>query len=143
MGLFRPYLTTGGDADICWRILRSTNWQLKFADLAVVQHRHRSTLKQLISQWRRYGESNRYLHELYGVDLMRELNSRESVYRLSRWLLKELPITTVKTMVGQSSLVDLLKTPIDLICWSARTQGQTEAQLSEAARAIAYLSELT
>lgn len=140
VGLFRPYLTTGGDADICWRILRATDWQLKFAPLAVVQHRHRSTLRQLKSQWRRYGESNRYLHELHGIELMREPTPREYIYRLSRWLLKELPRATVKTMVGQSTVVDLLKTPIDLICWQARTEGQKESQLSEPARAIARLS---
>lgn len=140
VGLFRPYLTTGGDADICWRILRETDWQLKFAPLAVVQHRHRSTLRQLKSQWRRYGESNRYLHELHGIELMREPTSREYIYRLSRWLLKELPKATVKTMVGQSTVVDMLKTPIDLICWQARTEGQKKSQLSEPARAIARLS---
>lgn len=140
VGLFRPYLTTGGDADICWRILRSTDWQLKFAPLAVVQHRHRTTLRQLKSQWRRYGESNRYLHELHGVDLMREPTSREYLYRIGRWLLKELPIATAKTVVGQSSVVEMLKTPIDLICWRSRTQGQRESQLSEVARAIARLS---
>ena len=63
-GLFRPYLTTGGDADICWRILRANIGSLEFAPDAIVQHRHRATLKELASQWRRYGRSNRYLHEL-------------------------------------------------------------------------------
>jgi len=133
IGLFRPYLTTGGDADICWRILRGTNWQIKFAPLALVEHRHRSTLRQLKSQWRRYGESNRYLHEIHGVELMRELTPRESIYRLSRWLLKELPITTGKTLLGKNTLVDLLKTPIDLICWQARTEGQRASKLSDEA----------
>lgn len=142
IGLFRPHLTTGGDADICWRILRQTNWQIKFAPLALVEHRHRSTLRQLKSQWRRYGESNRYLHELHGVELMRELTLRESMYRLSRWLLKELPIATGKTIFGEKTLVDLLKTPIDLICWQARTEGQIRSQLSAEAKAIACLSEL-
>ena len=140
VGLFRPYLTTGGDADICWRILRETDWQLKFEPLAVVEHRHRSTLRQLKSQWRRYGESNRYLHELHGVDLMREPTPREYIYRLSRWLLKECPLATAKIFVGQSSLVDLLKTPIDLICWRSRTEGQRDSQLSDKARAIVPFS---
>ncbi len=40
VGLFRPYLTTGGDADLCWRILQpnkhqntrqSDPWQLQFS----------------------------------------------------------------------------------------------------------------
>jgi cellulose synthase/poly-beta-1,6-N-acetylglucosamine synthase-like glycosyltransferase len=69
VGLFRPYLNTGGDADMCWRIQRGSNWTLHFAPTAVVRHRHRSTLKEYQSQWRRYGRSNRYLHELHGVEL--------------------------------------------------------------------------
>ncbi|MGK7958619.1 MAG: glycosyltransferase family 2 protein, partial [Crocosphaera sp.] len=70
IGLFRPYLTTGGDADICWRIQQQTNYQLSFASSAIIRHRHRSNFKELKSQWQRYGRSNLYLHELYGVDLM-------------------------------------------------------------------------
>lgn len=90
-GLFRPYLTTGGDADICWRILEENIGRLEFAPNAIVQHHHRTTLKELQSQWRRYGRSNRYLHELHGVDLMREITLKECGYRLARWLLKEVP----------------------------------------------------
>jgi glycosyltransferase involved in cell wall biosynthesis len=140
-GLFRPYLTTGGDADICWRILRQTGWQIEFAPAAVVQHRHRSTLRQLKSQWRRYGESNRYLHELHGVDLMRETTAGEYAYSLSRWLLKELPVASVKAIFGKAGLVDFLKTPIGLFCASARAAGQRQAQLPELAREIDWLQE--
>ena len=32
VGLFRPYLTSGGDADLCWRILRETSYKLNFAE---------------------------------------------------------------------------------------------------------------
>lgn len=139
VGLFRPYLTTGGDADICWRIQRETSWQLHFASDAIIRHRHRSTLKELQSQWRRYGRSNRYLHELHGVQLMRKLTGKESFYLLSRWLLKELPLTSVKVIRGKASVVDLLDTPISLLGKQARTTGQQEAQLPETAREIEWL----
>ncbi|MGK7872094.1 MAG: glycosyltransferase family 2 protein [Xenococcaceae cyanobacterium] len=139
VGLFRPYLTTGGDADICWRILGESDWQLEFAPRAIIRHRHRSNLRELRSQWRRYGRSNRYLHELYSVDLMRELKPKECFYRLSRWLLKELPRDSVKVIAGQASLIDLIKTPIDLIGFQARTAGQREAKLPESARKIEWL----
>lgn len=139
VGLFRPYLTTGGDADMCWRILRETDWQLEFAENAIVKHRHRATLAELQSQWRRYGKSNRYLHELHGVELMREFDRREYVYRLSRWVLKELPIASVRAIAGKVSVVDLLSTPIGLLCVEARSQGQREAQLPEEARQIDQL----
>jgi glycosyltransferase involved in cell wall biosynthesis len=136
VGLFRPYLTTGGDADLCWRILRETSYKLELAENAIVRHQHRSSFKQLQSQWRRYGESNRYLHELYGVDLMRELSVGEYLYRLMRWFLKEVAIATPKVLTGQASLVELFNTPIGLCNVWARSQGQREAKLPEKAREI-------
>jgi cellulose synthase/poly-beta-1,6-N-acetylglucosamine synthase-like glycosyltransferase len=141
VGLFRPYLTTGGDADMCWRILRQTSWQLYFAEQAIVQHRHRATLKELQSQWQRYGRSNRYLHELHGVDLRRKLTGQESLYLISRWLLKEVPITTIKVIKDQAPVLDLLNTPINLFCTWARSVGQQEAQLPEQAKAIEWLQQ--
>ncbi|HIK27719.1 MAG: glycosyltransferase [Oscillatoriaceae bacterium SKW80] len=139
VGLFRPYLTTGGDADLCWRILRQTKWKLEFAPEAIIQHRHRSNWRELQKQWRRYGESNRYLHELYGIELMRELTVKEAVYRLSRWLLKELPIFLVKASAGKADIVDLFKGPISLFCAAARTIGQRQSHLPDEARQIEQL----
>ncbi len=139
VGLFRPYLTTGGDADICWRIQREGNWKLAYAPKAIILHRHRSNLKNFRSQWRRYGCSNRYLHELHDVDLMRQLTPIETIYRLSRWLLKELPQHTIKAIAGKAHLVDLVKTPIDLIGSHARTRGQQESKLSQEAKKIEWL----
>ncbi|OLP15629.1 glycosyltransferase [Leptolyngbya sp. 'hensonii'] len=137
VGLFRPYLTTGGDADLCWRVLRQTNWRIHFASGATVQHRHRATWKDLMAQWRRYGRSNRYLHDLHGVALQPEWSNREYLYRYSRWLLKELPIVTVRLLMGKATRIDLVSTPLSLACGRARLQGQREAQLPEAAREIA------
>jgi glycosyltransferase involved in cell wall biosynthesis len=142
-GLFRPYLTTGGDADICWRILGENIGRLEFAPNAIVQHRHRATLKELQSQWRRYGRSNRYLHELHGVDLMREITLKECGYRLARWLLKEVPRDIKKALtqpaagiVSQATLVNLLNTPIGLFTARARTAGQQDSKLPENAKII-------
>ena len=140
IGLFRPYLTSGGDADLCWRILRQTSYKLHFAENAIVRHRHRSTIKQLQSQWYRYGESNKYLHELHGVDLMRELTAPEYFYRLARWLFKELPVAAAKSALAKPSkriaraeLVDLFNTPIGLLSVRARAMGQRQAKLPESA----------
>ncbi|MEG4342660.1 glycosyltransferase [Microcoleus sp. A003_D6] len=140
IGLFRPYLTSGGDADLCWRILRETSYKLHFAQNAIVRHRHRSTIKQLQSQWYRYGESNKYLHELYGVDLMREFTAQEYFYRLARWLFKEFPVAAAKSAlakpskrIDRSDLVDLFNTPIGLLNVRARSIGQRQAKLPLAA----------
>jgi cellulose synthase/poly-beta-1,6-N-acetylglucosamine synthase-like glycosyltransferase len=136
VGLFRPYLTTGGDADICWRILQQNIGNLEFAPDAIVQHRHRATLKELESQWKRYGRSNRYLHELHGIELMKEVTNQECWYRLARWIVKEVPFKIVK---GQTSWIDLLNTPLGIFTSKARYQGQSQAQLTEKAKIIEYL----
>jgi GT2 family glycosyltransferase len=141
VGLFRPYLTTGGDADLCWRV-QQQGWQMQFAPQAIVQHRHRTSIAELRSQWQRYGRSNRYLHELYGVDLMSNLSARDYVYRWGRWLLKELPLATARLVVRRAALVDLLNTPLDLLCTQARSQGQQIARLPDRARQIAWLDSL-
>ncbi|MCJ8283392.1 MAG: glycosyltransferase [Rivularia sp. ALOHA_DT_140] len=138
-GLFRPYLTTGGDADICWRILQLEIGRLEFAPQAIVKHRHRTTLKELKSQWQRYGRSNNYLHELHNVELMREITKSECYYRLLRWLLKEVPKTSVKALLGKASFLDLANTPIGLFTARARYLGQQQAQLPPQAKKIDWL----
>ena len=137
VGAFRPHLTTGGDADLCWRIKQATPWQLVQAADAVVYHRHRDRLKDLRSQWYRYGCSNRYLHNLHGVALMRPLTVQEIGYRLLRWGLKELPQATAQLLTGQGTALDLAITPLDLWCAQARSQGQAQARLPAVAHAIA------
>ncbi|ASC72172.1 EAL domain-containing protein/glycosyl transferase [Halomicronema hongdechloris C2206] len=129
VGLFRPHLTTGGDADMCWRLQQQGGWQLRFAEQAVIRHRHRQTLAELRRQWQRYGRSNRFLHELYGVQLMRPLYPKETRYRLLRWVGKELPQGLFKWLTGRGSAIDLIVTPLDLICANARTQGQQHSAL--------------
>ncbi|HEY9734926.1 MAG TPA: glycosyltransferase [Trichocoleus sp.] len=141
VGLFRPYLTSGGDADFCWRLQRQGGWQLAFAETAVVQHHHRSTLQELRRQWYRYGCSNRYLHDLHGISLTRELTTQEMGYRLGRWLLKELPLTMLQWAKGKGSSIDWLITPLDLVCFEARTRGQQQAQLPPQASQIDWLKE--
>lgn len=136
VGLFRPYMTTGGDADLCWRIQQQTAWQIRFSEQAIVNHRHRSTLGELRRQWYRYGCSNRYLHELHGVELMRELTLHENIYRWSRWLLKELPIVSIRIITRKTDADSLLDTPLGLLCAWARSDGQRCAQLPEQAQYI-------
>lgn len=138
-GLFRPYLTTGGDADICWRILQQNIGRLEFVPQAIVQHHHRTTLKEFQSQWRRYGRSNLYLHELHGIELMREVTVSECGYRLGRWILKEMPKNSVKAIAGKATLVDLLNTPISIFTARARAIGQRDAKLPENAKIIDWL----
>ena len=140
VGLFRSYLTTGGDADICWRIQRQSSWRFCCAEQAIVQHRHRVTLQELRNQFRRYGRSHQYLKELYGIDVFQNTwNLNQYLYSWSRWLLKELPITGVKLIAGKATLLDLFMTPISLLVGQAKAAGRGEAKLLEQARQIEWL----
>lgn len=140
VGLFRPYLTTGGDADMCWRIQQQTFWQFCFAEQAIIQHRHRTTLKELQKQYRRYGRSHQYLEELYEVDMSHNIwKFKQFAYSWSRWLLKELPLTAVKAIRGKATLLDFLTTPIYILTRQAMVTGRREARLPEKARQIELL----
>ena len=146
VGLFRPYLTTGGDADFCWRALQA-GCEIRLAERAVVQHRHRVSLAELKSQWQRYGRSNQYLHVLHGVSLSPDLSWTAALHRWSRWLLKELPLASMLVFTeskGERASVSrwidaMVETPLGLFCQQARAQGQRQAELPAAAREIVWL----
>ncbi len=139
IGLFRPYLTTGGDADLCWRIQSETQWQYAVAHDAIVQHRHRHDWQEFKRQWQRYGRSHRYLNELFGVTLAPELKSYQYLYRASRWLLKELPLSAVQYLQGKATSVDLVSPLIQLLTLHYQALGQRGATLPETARYIESL----
>lgn len=139
VGLFRPYLTTGGDADICWRVQREgahngQPWEIYYAEGAPIAHRHRQTLEELRKQWYRYGKSNRYLNQLHGVKLAWPLPKKERNRTLLRWLLKEMPLSAMKLLVGKASFADMVMSPLDIYCAQARDLGQKESDLPERAK---------
>lgn len=133
-GLFRPYLTTGGDADLCWRVQRAGAGTVVFVESAIVLHRHRSTWAGLMEQWRRYGTSNRYLHDLHGAKLQSSPHPKRVSYLLIRWLLKEVPQNLIKILFQAQDWVPLVGTPIDLLCDWVRYRGQQAAVLPEKAQ---------
>lgn len=127
-GLFRPYLTTGGDADLCWRLQIQFPHSLGFAPRAIVHHRHRSSLREFYRQWYKYGASNRYLHQLHGVDLMRQFDRQEYLYRFLRWLGRELPPKLITQNLGINPLATIFATPLGLWGTWARLRGQNSGE---------------
>jgi glycosyltransferase involved in cell wall biosynthesis len=65
IGLFNGSLKSAGDADFCWRMQEQTGWELCFNEAATVQHRHRSTTRELWKQYVRYAQGNNALELLY------------------------------------------------------------------------------
>lgn len=139
VGLFRPYLTTGGDADMCWRIQQGTDYRLAFATEAVVEHCHRTTLAALRSQWERYGRSNQYLHQLHGIPLMRRPSRRSLLRGVLHWLIKGLPLSLMGCLGGRQPAIGLIAPLLTLYCGWYRYRGQQQAQLPEVARQIEWL----
>ena len=54
-GGFNPTLTSGGDAEICWRFSKLFDCDYVYAEEAFVYHQHRKTLKDFSDQFRKYG----------------------------------------------------------------------------------------
>jgi len=143
VGLFRPYLTTGGDADICWRLQLQFPDCLVFQSGAIVHHRHRSSLQEFYNQWYKYGSSNRYLHQIHGVSLMRQFNWQEYFYRLLRWLFRELPpkLISQKLLISPALISTIAATPLSLWGTWARSKGQNSCEISPQMMEIEWLGE--
>jgi cellulose synthase/poly-beta-1,6-N-acetylglucosamine synthase-like glycosyltransferase len=142
VGLFRPYLTTGGDADLCWRIQGKFPNCLEFCPQAIVHHRHRSTLQEFYHQWYKYGSSNYYLWELHRVSLMQPLGWRDYLYRLLRWLGRELPdkIMTQGLAIEPRTLAEIFQAPLGLFGTWARLQGQNSCKIPPNLAEIEWLA---
>lgn len=65
IGLFDESLPTGGDVDFGWRLQLQTRLKVVDAPSAIVLHRHRDSLSDVFSQFRRYGLSEIVLATLY------------------------------------------------------------------------------
>jgi GT2 family glycosyltransferase len=64
IGGFTEGIRSGGDIDLCRR-LRRAGWRLEFRARALVNHRHRETLRSLMSALARYAAGARWLNERY------------------------------------------------------------------------------
>jgi glycosyltransferase involved in cell wall biosynthesis len=65
VGGFRA-MRSGADADICWRIQNQSLGRMAVDRRALMEWEPRATMRDLASQWRRYGASTAYLEWLYG-----------------------------------------------------------------------------
>lgn len=81
IGCFDENFTSGGDADISWRMQLSTMYKLIYSSKAIVIHHHRTTLKNLFIQHFKYGIGSVLLHKKYRSKM--NYDTRKS---LSNWL---------------------------------------------------------
>ena len=65
IGLFESYWKSGGDVDLCWRMQLFTNYQIAYAEKAIIYHIHRSTLKSFLKQRKTWGIGRALLQKKY------------------------------------------------------------------------------
>jgi glycosyltransferase involved in cell wall biosynthesis len=78
VGGFRA-MRSGGDADICWRIQEQSLGTMAVDTRALMEWQPRTTIRELASQWRRYGGSTAYLEWVYGEYSPRPFGTEESL----------------------------------------------------------------
>jgi GT2 family glycosyltransferase len=83
IGMFDPIFPGGGweDADVCWRLARSSTFSLGYAPRAVVFHRYRSTSRAFLVQHYRYGFGLGVLLEKYRDELPESWHRGPEEYR--------------------------------------------------------------
>jgi glycosyltransferase involved in cell wall biosynthesis len=64
VGGFADEIRSGGDADLCFRLLQA-GWQLEPRPAAVVEHQSRASLRGLLAQRARHGSGAQWLEERY------------------------------------------------------------------------------
>jgi glycosyltransferase involved in cell wall biosynthesis len=52
---FNENMTSGGDAEICWRLSENYGHQVVLCEEAIVYHQHRETVEDFINQFMKYG----------------------------------------------------------------------------------------
>lgn len=55
IGLFNEELKSGGDFDLTFRLRKDGRWCVRFAEHALVRHRHRESVQDLVRVFARYG----------------------------------------------------------------------------------------
>lgn len=65
VGLFLSEMTSGGDADIAWRMQKQLGLQVKFIPEALVYHKHRTSIEGLYTQFMKYEHGKLSWAKLY------------------------------------------------------------------------------
>ena len=108
IGLFDPSMTSGGDADICWRMQKELGLHIKFIPEALVYHKHRTSIEGLFHQFRKYEFGKSYWQEKYFDYKMPSLPQRKQELENSlAQLTSTLVSNSEKFIKDQIDFVDL------------------------------------
>jgi GT2 family glycosyltransferase/glycosyltransferase involved in cell wall biosynthesis len=129
IGLFDPEMTSGGDADLAWRMQKTLGLKIKFVPEALVYHKHRSSIKGLFNQFKKYelGKMSWLKHhpdyQLAPVEQRKlELDYYAEVVKAS------LPSDSIKYIHGEMDFVGLLSPFLKYIMALGTYKARTERE---------------
>lgn len=142
IGLFRPAMPGGGDADLCWRMQHTSAWNISYCPNAIVMHRHRSSVLALYEQFHRYGTSFKRLHLLHDSPLRTGFGAKKTVYELTRFLFRHGPRNIFLALFDRAHEDELFAIPLDLLIDVAFQRGQSNARLQAHMKIIETMDSL-
>lgn len=135
VGLFDARLPAAGgceDIDFSWRFFRSGRFEMVYRPKAIVFHRHRVTARELLKQWRGYGNGQAVLVRKYPERLPWDWRRELGAYRdlgLTAWRLGKAAVD-LKVRGDQSA--DVVYHYCDLIRKLGARVGFTSGMLKSA-----------
>lgn len=69
IGLFEDTWISAGDADLAWRMLKETEYKIKYIPEAKILHKHRSSAKALYNQRKTWGYGSVLLYSKYHKEM--------------------------------------------------------------------------
>ena len=131
IGAFDTSFPGGGfeDADLCWRLARDTELELRYAPRAVVFHRYRTTPRAFFVQHYRYGYGLGLLYRKYPADLALPARAWTRLYSELAVALWRWGAASVLTTAGRKTPTDLLTRRYDLLRLLGQRTGMLRATL--------------
>lgn len=133
VGGFNPCLFTGEDVELSWRLQLDTPWQVAYAPLAAIYHRHRMTREGLARQYRQYGYGEILLDTIFrdcpGYPRSRGFQIRRILtqgIKLSNYLLS-MAVRRVRYLRGRASPYDLALPRLRLLVERNNLRGKLDA----------------
>lgn len=109
VGLFHPEMTSGGDADISWRMQKQQGLRIKFVPEALVYHKHRTSLEGLHNQFKKYEHGKlSWLERYFDYQLPSVAERRKDVDYWLGEMNSSLPSGTERYVRGDIDFVELL-----------------------------------
>ncbi|MBJ6751579.1 glycosyltransferase [Geomonas anaerohicana] len=127
IGLFAPEMTSGGDADIAWRMQKQMGLRILFVPEALVYHKHRTSLDNLYGQFAKYEFGKRSWKKYYPDYQEPSLADRREELRFWVKQIEDNIARDVENYVGEKiDLVDLFAPFLRLTMATATCKARAE-----------------